>query len=546
MQAPRTSHIASAIFLTMVLTIFRISASDYRKIYDLHKNTPLEDLCEMGEKHLAENHRDSALLYFTMVRMRLPYEKDSEQSKTFAWSENSIGIISFMNADYTDAYACFRRVLESSDEPVWSAIINMAGIYHYLGDDKKSADLLRQVIHSAISADDAASASIAVSNLMSLGFTVDQPDKISEYRQDLEAYIDKFKNDSDRSVCYTIPLAKAMLSVDNMNWPEAIHHLRESLLFTDSMLLPQRNIISSEFAIGNCFLRMNSADSAIRHIDNAERIAMANGYHELINEALGYYSEAYRRKGDMKLSHEYRYRFLQMKDSLFSQKDLNRIHDLDTSYEIDKFERELNRLNAEKRYNTRFIIIISVTMIIILAMLVIVLRQYSLLKGKNRNLYDKYVMMLREKDSIRVPVVEKDEDAAEEKKYSGSPLNDSLRDDLKNRISDIMCDEQTVCEDSFSLAKLASACGSNSTYVSQVLNEDFGKSFSRMVNEKRVEIICRRLMDTDSYGQLTIEAISAGAGFKSRSNFSRTFKSITGLTPTEFLKLARSGNKVVI
>lgn len=50
---------------------------------------------------------------------------------------------------------------------------------------------------------------------------------------------------------------------------------------------------------------------------------------------------------------------------------------------------------------------------------------------------------------------------------------------------------------------------------------------------------CRRLGDIDHYGQLTIEAIASGVGFRSRTSFVTSFKRITGLTPSEYQRLAR-------
>lgn len=192
----------------------------------------------------------------------------------------------------------------------------------------------------------------------------------------------------------------------------------------------------------------------------------------------------------------------------------------------------------EERFHSRVIVIVSIAMALITAMLLVLFRQYRLLKRKNRDIYNKYVLMINEKDKLLSTY--DDNQSEESRKYAGSSLNDNVRMELKNRIAKVMADEEMVCNEGFSLDSLASACESNSTYVSQVLNEDFGKSFTRMLNEARIEIVSRRLMDTESNGKLTIEAISASAGFKSRSNFSRTFKAITGLTPTEFLKESKS------
>ena len=81
--------------------------------------------------------------------------------------------------------------------------------------------------------------------------------------------------------------------------------------------------------------------------------------------------------------------------------------------------------------------------------------------------------------------------------------------------------------------------GSNYKYVSQVINERYQKNFRLLVNEARVKEACRRLGDPEHYGNLTIEAISTGLGFKSRSNFAVTFKKITGLSPSDFQKMAK-------
>lgn len=513
-------------------------ALDYKDIYDRYRNTPLDELCDIGERHLAENHRDSALAFFTLVRSQLINDKNDVVSDAFARSENCIGIISFMNADYTKAYACFRRVLESGKTPVSSALINMAGIYHYFGDDKKSAEMLREIIHNPIHSNDARMASTALTNLMSLGFTASHPDMIREYRKDIQTYLGKFGNSNDKSTYYTRPYARAMLSASEKRWPEAIDLLRESLLFTDSMLLPPRNVVATELAIGNCFLQINSTDSAISHFNTAKQVAADNGYSELLNETFDYFSAAYKRKGNKYMSGVYRFWYLQMKDSLFNTVEFSRLRDLQTSYDIDKFEKEVSRLNMEERFHSRVIVIVSVAMALITAMLLVLFRQYRLLKRKNRDIYNKYVLMINEKDKLLGSY--DDNQSEESRKYARSSLNDNVRLELKNRIAKVMADEEMVCNEGFSLDSLASACESNSTYVSQVLNEDFGKSFTRMLNEARIEIVSRRLMDTESNGKLTIEAISASAGFKSRSNFSRTFKAITGLTPTEFLKESKS------
>ena len=49
--------------------------------------------------------------------------------------------------------------------------------------------------------------------------------------------------------------------------------------------------------------------------------------------------------------------------------------------------------------------------------------------------------------------------------------------------------------------------------------------------------------DLNNYGNYTIEAISESVGFKSRSTFVTSFKRITGLTPSQYQRMAREESK---
>ena len=107
------------------------------------------------------------------------------------------------------------------------------------------------------------------------------------------------------------------------------------------------------------------------------------------------------------------------------------------------------------------------------------------------------------------------------------------------RIKNVMDDIAIICKPDFSLQQLAVQVGSNYKYVSQVVNERYGKSFKQVLNEQRVREACRILNDPNQSAHLTIEAIAANLGFNSRSNFTVTFKRITGISPSDFMKMAK-------
>lgn len=67
--------------------------------------------------------------------------------------------------------------------------------------------------------------------------------------------------------------------------------------------------------------------------------------------------------------------------------------------------------------------------------------------------------------------------------------------------------------------------------LSQLVNDNLGKSFSSVVNEYRVKEAQEQLLENE---QFTLEAIGYACGFNSKSSFYATFKKITGKTPAQF------------
>jgi AraC-like DNA-binding protein len=66
-----------------------------------------------------------------------------------------------------------------------------------------------------------------------------------------------------------------------------------------------------------------------------------------------------------------------------------------------------------------------------------------------------------------------------------------------------------------------------------VLNQHLHTSFNEFVNEYRVSAFKQKLC-TDEVKHLTIAGIAAECGFNSQATFQRTFRQVTGLSPSEF------------
>ena len=201
---------------------------------------------------------------------------------------------------------------------------------------------------------------------------------------------------------------------------------------------------------------------------------------------------------------------------------------------ISAYRRELEQA-AEERRRVRLILISGGT----IAVMVILLLCFLLYHAKKRR---QYIMRLYEKnlleraDSTPGQSSEPGEDSPE----SGACNETSVPDPkLVEAITTVLDNGSEPFNNDFQLVTLCNMVGSNTTYVSQAINHHYGKPFKNVLAERRIREACRRLDDPVANSTLTIEAICLEVGFKSRSAFSVAFKSVTGLTPTEYRKAAK-------
>ncbi len=131
---------------------------------------------------------------------------------------------------------------------------------------------------------------------------------------------------------------------------------------------------------------------------------------------------------------------------------------------------------------------------------------------------------------------QKDTEEPQEGEIQGSktPLSDE-EDVLMTKIDQLMCDRRLYRNPSLTIHDLASAVGSNRTYVSNCINRNRGLSFSQYVATFRVANVQRILTDPRYHSDhdAIADAISQ-SGFLTDQTFYRVFKETTGATPLQY------------
>ena len=86
------------------------------------------------------------------------------------------------------------------------------------------------------------------------------------------------------------------------------------------------------------------------------------------------------------------------------------------------------------------------------------------------------------------------------------------------------------------LADLASYCGTNTSYLSKIINSEKGKSFSQYINDLRLEYVIMLWKSNPKTRYLSIQQIAGKAGFTTAQNFSKNFQERYKIRPTYFLR----------
>lgn len=115
---------------------------------------------------------------------------------------------------------------------------------------------------------------------------------------------------------------------------------------------------------------------------------------------------------------------------------------------------------------------------------------------------------------------------------SDAPVDKSNSDEtLMLRICQLMDEEQPFLNSELKIADIASQLGTNVSYVSACINRQKGCSFNQFVNGYRINYAKAMLRHKP---EKKLSEVWTASGFANETTFFRTFKTLTGMTPTDW------------
>ncbi len=126
-----------------------------------------------------------------------------------------------------------------------------------------------------------------------------------------------------------------------------------------------------------------------------------------------------------------------------------------------------------------------------------------------------------------------------QEKYKNKKIDKNQAQFIIIKLEVLMKEDRQYINPNLKLIDLASDLNILPHTLSQLLNDNLGKSFSTFVNEYRIDHAKKILQNNVN---LTLEAIGYDCGFNSKSTFFSTFKKMTGQTPSVYQKQTRTSS----
>lgn len=561
------------------------SAKDDLEIDHLIKLGNASDAPELmasADSAIATGDTERALVDYMIICRRTYDSQDNESRRIGVRAHINAGDIYFSGGNYANALDFYLKGIELSEDTEGRPDIaelykNIGNVYNVFKDHEKAMIEYEKGLQYADSVSDTLVQLKIYQNLTGTCVSLHDPVKGREYYEKALALpchydVGKFMNLYNH----------ALLLHEEKRYGEAAGVFRNVVEMAKRLRLPPKYECSAYEGLYKSYGEMGRKDSTLYYLERCISFARESELIHMFSETYRHLADFYDNNGNPQVALRLRSEFLQLQDSIFDIRSFDALKNQQFIYEMNKTEQKINALHERERQHNEVIrwqrvaILLTVVAIAVIVILLINLyRKKRKLDTSYRNLWQLNNQLMQshniaveqrqrlrkeeerakeERNALReeergeerdvrgeceVMGDDRAEEAGAPAKYASSPLDGERQALLLDKISAVMEEEKAYCNPNFSLDSLAESVGSNSRYVSQAINEVYGKNFSSYVNEYRVRLACERLADTENYGSMVIRAIGESVGFKSQSTFLAAFKKITGMTPSLYLKLAK-------
>lgn len=527
-------------------------------------------LAKHAEKLAAAGGWEMAARCYTLAAERYAPQEDGQAERARCLCR--AGNIFYSQHGYAAAMDLYLQALriaenEGLEEIQAELYMKMGNIYSTFADYGRSIALYSKVLAIVERRGDSGRRDAVLNNLIGALCLSGEADEARKYYKQLRE-----SGVRSKSRQYDLLMSRGLIEAHGGSRTEAARCYREAAVCAASHNLGSGYEAAAYSCLAELYEQTGRRDSALNYLHRNEKIARRENISDLLVETLCSLARVYEANGDMQIALNYKSQYVDLTDSLFNRNEFNRLKNAQFLYEIDKDKARIRELTEEKAHQAqtlssqrRWLATVTVSLLAIMLLFAVVYRQKRRLKAAYKDLYARNREVLRGEQAHKRRLAELEGrmsaisaqvsdtgkggrdnqtgDAQAEQQAAGAAgtvqLSPLQREKLIAGVRHVMEETQEYCSPDFSIERMASLIGSNSRYVSQIINEEYHKNFRSFLNEYRIKEAMLRLGDVERYGHLTIKAISESVGYRSQTNFIAVFTKHTGIKPSMYQKLSK-------
>lgn len=517
------------------------SAMDYNAFFNSEGLLPSRTLIDKAWEAVHSERYDSAAAYYTIVASRYSEDAPRDEVVKAATASVNVGYIWLVwRMNGAEAYPWLMKAHEIAvrhDLPEVEIGVNsnLGWLYFNYGNIPKAMGYFREAMRGVTHNHADLYFTTSLIELATAGVMCADYAELGKCVGDVARYpLDSMAPQRD----YANRLIASLLELTDGRPQSGARMLESWGDFPEMYSDGKRYLVMHHFVLGKMWTDAGFYDKGASHMQTGVGIAERERYYNLAEKGYQELAECHTLAGRQDSAAMCRYKMLHIRDSLFSVADFESVKDRAIAGELSALTR--NVTDAEKRVSRLrgMLLWICLAAVVIVAVSIWLYVGHKRLKGAYRELYCRNMELLQ---ASAPPVTgdaalsrvhgSTDEDAGD---FSGEQ-EESDTAGLFLRIEEVMKRSSEIYDPDFSLERLADMVGRRGRLVSRSINLMTGKNFSTYIGEYRIREACRRLADLDNLRSMKIESVAEGVGYRSRTYFSRLFKDVTGLTPSQFI-----------
>jgi tetratricopeptide (TPR) repeat protein len=561
-------------FLFFLLLISLVSLS---KPVSPVKKPDTADLLRTGVKYMNSSKYDSALLY---LNRSVEHSKKSGDARSLCQGYAILGELYFFREERLQSIKYFKLSLNTdslSNHDLLDIYNKMGIIYGDAGNIPRSMEFFNKALGLAKQKNDRDQMGYIYANIAGVFDRINNQEKCIEYDEKALSIFREANNIHGQGYILN---GLGMTYYESGEYGKAMENYRQALAiqlkkndfqkvafiltnlgdlflklnlpdsalacYTHSLVYSEKNgdklsKCCTFLSLGRLYMDRKNMDRALYYTNKSLHLSKEINYRVNLEEIYLLLSEIYDKTGRHQASLACLQKRNAVRDSSLNARSQEIAMEMAIKYETGEKKEEISKLNHEvdeKNAKIHDVLLVSLGIFILATILFITIYYYyrKRLKPKvhSLDLILNQVSVMKEKDSRRMKSLKNIFPSEIE---HGAAINEQVHDIPSSLIHDLealMKEEKIYLDENITLADVALRLKTNTSYLSRLVNDHYQVNFSSFINKFRIEE-AKELIRNNRQETLSFEGISRNSGFRSRSSFNQAFKSITGMTPSQFV-----------